>query len=297
MIYKAPSPWMRYPIILGTLLLFLVFAPSAAKANTEKVIFTVKHATAASPARATADTRTEDTKGCHDVVDVSQWKVLTSPHTIIRTETILPSFYNDDVTIAAFRKQGSTAEAGIAASSSSATGAKGRALLQEISGSGLALGNREFKWYVLKDLEDGVSFELRVSYPATSPADFEMSVWTLQEAQEHLSKDIRLVDLFPEQTMFARIKATYTGVSYRSHSEQSSSEGGAGPETLPVPFNVVLERLYFMIPYQALKLAAVIAVVAVVGIRFLGPRVHQWLGDIASSSQGVVGGARNKKMQ
>ncbi|KAF9190848.1 hypothetical protein BGZ51_008133 [Haplosporangium sp. Z 767] len=293
MIYKAPSPWMRYLTIFGTLLLVLVFVPSAAKANTEKVIFTVRHATATSPARATAGTGTE--AGSHATKDTGG-KVLTSPHTIIRAEAILPSFYSDDVTIAALRKQGSTAETEIAPSSaSSTTGAKDRTLLQEISDSGLGLGNREFKWYVLKGLEDGVSFELRVSYPATSPADFEMSVWTLQEAQEHLSKDIRLVDFFEEQTMFARIKATYTGVSYRSYSEHDSSKGDAGPEELPVPFNLVLERLYFMIPYQALKLAVVIAVVAVAGVGFLGPRIHQWLGEIASNSQEVVDGAKNKK--
>lgn len=75
--------------------------------------------------------------------------------------------------------------------------------------------------------------------------------------------------------MLARIKATYTGVSYRS-------DGISGPETSPVPYNIVLERLYFMIPYQALKLAAVLAVVVVVGFGLLTPRVHRALVDIAS---------------
>ncbi|KAG0360841.1 hypothetical protein BGX24_005475 [Mortierella sp. AD032] len=125
---------------------------------------------------------------------------------------------------------------------------------------GVDLKNRQFLWYVLKDLDNKASFELRISYPATSPADFDLSVWTLTEAQEQLPTSVDLLDHFSENTMFARIKATYTGVSYVSDGNAPS------PETLPVPFNLVLERLYLLIPYQALKLAAVIAVVAVIGL-------------------------------
>jgi len=81
--------------------------------------------------------------------------------------------------------------------------------------------------------------------------------------------------------MLARIKATYTGVSYRS-------DGISGPETYPVPYNIVLERLYFMIPYQALKLAAVLAVVVVIGFGFLTPSVHRFLVDIASGGSSHI---------
>lgn len=73
--------------------------------------------------------------------------------------------------------------------------------------------------------------------------------------------------------MFARIKATYTGVSYR-----------AGPESRPVPYNLVLERLYLHIPYQALKLALVIVVAVVGGLGFLVPRLHGYL-SVASAKQ------------
>ncbi|KAF8928639.1 hypothetical protein BGZ47_001495, partial [Haplosporangium gracile] len=148
---------------------------------------------------------------------------------------------------------------------------------------GVDLQNRQFIWYVLKDLDNKASFELRISYPATSPADFDMSVWTLGEAQERLPTSIDLLSHFPENTMFARIKATYTGVSYLSDGKAPS------PETLLVPFNLVLERLYFMIPYQALKLAAVIAVVAVSGLGYVVPRVHRALVDISAE------GAKSKK--
>jgi hypothetical protein len=76
--------------------------------------------------------------------------------------------------------------------------------------------------------------------------------------------------------MFARIKATYTGVSYLSDGNTPS------PETLPVHFNLVLERLFLLIPYQALKLAAVIAAVAVCGLGYVVPQVHRALVHVAA---------------
>lgn len=243
---------MRHLTLLGAFLLVLVFA-SSAQANTEKVIFTVSHATeeVASPGPSNPGTDDQDSERYHGVVDPTQWKHLSSPHTIIRQETILPSFAVDDVTIA-HRMASPPSE-------------EEDPLLQEAIGGG-DLQNREYKWYALDALSQGASFELRISYPATSPADFEMCVWTMNEAQKHVPRSIQLIDHFPKDTMFARIKATYTGVSYR-----------AGPESRPVPYNLVLERLYLHIPYQALKLALVIVVAVVGGLGFLVPRLHGYL--------------------
>ncbi|KAG0017033.1 hypothetical protein BGZ81_010934 [Podila clonocystis] len=260
--YKAPSPWMRYFTLLGALLLVLVFAPSAAQANTEKVIFTVNHATddvsSAGPSNPGIDDH--DSERYHGI-DPTQWKHLSSPHTIIQQETIVPSFYADDVTIA-HRMASPPSEDG-----------EEDPLLQEAIGGG-DLQNREYKWYALDALSQGASFELRISYPATSPADFDMSVWTMTEAQKHVPRSIQLIDHFNKDTMFARIKATYTGVSYR-----------AGPESKLVPYNLVLERLYMHIPYQALKLAAVIAVAVVGGLGVLVPRLHGYLQAVASGKE------------
>ncbi|KAF9144891.1 hypothetical protein BGX30_011111 [Mortierella sp. GBA39] len=213
-------------------------------------------------------------KGYHGIIDPSSWKTLTSPHTIIRADTILPSFYENDVTIASQRTRQHSGSSSLSDSQ----------LVNE-EAYGVDLQNRQFIWYILKDLDNKASFELRISYPATSPADFDMSVWTLEEAQERLPTSIHLLDHFPQNTMFARIKATYTGVSYLSNGKSPS------PETLPVPFNLVLERLYFMIPYQALKLAAVIAVVAVGGIGYVVPRVHRALIEISAQ------GSKSKKAE
>ncbi|KAF9966513.1 hypothetical protein BGZ70_002126 [Mortierella alpina] len=203
-------------------------------------------------------------------MDPTLWRTLTSPHTIIEAETVRPSFYEDSETIAALKKRAAHSKGAGQTSD----------LIREATEGGIDLQNREFKWYVLSDLDDGASFELRISYPATSPADFEILVWTLSEAQEHLPKHIRLSDYFSENTMFARVKAVYTGISYLSTGDSASRS----PETLPVPYNVVLERLYFMIPYQALKLAAVIIVVVIVGLGYLVPAIHSALLDVASEA-------------
>ncbi|KAF9104524.1 hypothetical protein BGX27_010053 [Mortierella sp. AM989] len=258
--------------------LVLILVPQAVQANTEKVIFTVNHAFTP-PAGSDSDNTGKGSKGYYDIIDPTQWKRLSSPHTIIRAETLLPSFYENDVTISAQLKQAASSQ------SSSSPRSQKSTLLKELE-NGIDLQNREFKWYILEDLEHGASFELRISYPSTSPADFDMKVWTLSEAQEYLPKEIRLENHFPHNTMLARIKATYTGVSYQS-------DGTSSPETFPIPYNLVLERLYLMIPYQALKLAAVIAFVVVAGLGFLVPKIHRALTNVAAQETSEK--SRNKK--
>ncbi|KAK3841599.1 MAG: hypothetical protein J3R72DRAFT_153703 [Linnemannia gamsii] len=242
---------MTHPSLLGIIILPLLFfltAPTFTWANTEKAIFTVNHS-AHIPSE---NIKTDTSRQYHGIIDPPSWKTLTSPYTIIRAEKVLPSFYENDVTIASQRTRRSS---GLSTNINN----NNSQLISE-QAYGVDLQNRQFLWYVLKDLDNKASFELRISYPATSPADFDLSVWTLTEAQEQLPTSVDLLDHFSENTMFARIKATYTGVSYVSDGNAPS------PETLPVPFNLVLERLYLLIPYQALKLAAVIAVVAVIGL-------------------------------
>ncbi|KAF9402769.1 hypothetical protein BGZ94_004830 [Podila epigama] len=259
--YKAPSPLMRFVTLVGAFVLLLVFAPSGTQANTEKVVFTVRHAksrSSDSSSEATGSSIKEGTLSLEQdplINDPSQWKHMSSPHTILRNETIRPSFYADDVTIQHRLET-----------------QKDDPLVQEAidKGGRNALESREYKWYVLDGLSEGMSFELRISYPATNPADFEMRVWTLNEAQAHVPLSIRLDEHFSKDTMFARIKATYTGVSYK-----------AGAESKAVPYNVVLERLYLQIPYQALKLAVAIGVVVAGGLGYVVPRLYGHLSDVA----------------
>ena len=95
----------------------------------------------------------------------SRRKSLTSPHTILRSEKVRPSFYTNDATIASAvrRKQVEEKEGqGKGKGKKSLISEELSAVLQEQD-----LENREFQWYVLQDLEEGASFELRISYPAT----------------------------------------------------------------------------------------------------------------------------------
>lgn len=80
---------------------------------------------------------------------------MSSPHTILRAESLLPSFYKTDVTISALGQHA----AAVATAQSP--------LIKEIVAEDADLQNRDFKWYILEGLEDGTSFELRISYPAT----------------------------------------------------------------------------------------------------------------------------------
>lgn len=83
-------------------------------------------------------------------------KTLISPHTIIRADTIMPSFYENDVTIASQRTRRHSGSSSLSDSQ----------LVHEET-FGVDLQNRQYMWYVLKDLENKASFELRISYPAT----------------------------------------------------------------------------------------------------------------------------------
>ncbi|KAF9577113.1 hypothetical protein BGW38_007884 [Lunasporangiospora selenospora] len=364
--YKAPSPVMHYITLLGALLLLLVFAPGAAQANTEKVIFTVRHgleqepapkgseAGGSSPPQGAAEDDASST-AYHSIVDPTLWKRLRAPHTIVRNESVRPSYYKDDVTVLSARKQRNKAQDNNEINSGPDPKKGILSQLDAEDGTGVDLETREFKWYALEDLEEATSFELRISYPSTSPADFDILVWTMHEAQKQLGAErIVLSEHFPKnrfhttiegtshqplvrtssietplysakvlpialafgvgvpvgismndvisrikalmvvgrvgyvrslvdlmsgmKTMFARIKATYTGVSH--HSLDGSSVHA--PESKLVPYNLVLEQLYFqVIPYQALKLTGVIIAIVVVGLGFLVPNLYRFLTQVA----------------
>ncbi|KAF9919396.1 hypothetical protein BX616_000007 [Lobosporangium transversale] len=213
---------------------------SLVQANTEKIIFAAKF-----NCISTTDRFNSDLQEDQGAVDPTRWKQMVPPHTIVRFESILP---------------------------------------KNVQSSSLAYSNQTHsqtensKWYVLQGLEDSVMYELRVSYPASSPADFNIAVWTLSEAQKYLSKDLRLDKYFTKNVMLAHVDATYTGISYLTNKDQY-------PEKLPIPYNLVLERLYFRIPYQALKLAVTIAVVAIIGLKYIVPKAHSALKEVSSMKE------------
>lgn len=91
------------------------------------------------------------------------------------------------------------------------------------------------RWYKLTGLKNDASYELRVSYAATTPADFHIAIYRLGQ----LSNSIDLA---------AHITADYEGVSVYPEMQNR-----------PIPFVLTLEeRVLGLVPLQAIKLATVL---------------------------------------
>ncbi|KAI9335395.1 hypothetical protein BD770DRAFT_402074 [Pilaira anomala] len=107
--------------------------------------------------------------------------------------------------------------------------------------------------YHLTGLNDGSNYEVRISYPAITPADFKLK--TLRACK---SKDTTL-------SYILEVSAIYTGVSYIK-----------GKELQPVTYDLVLENLYAgVFFYQVYKIVIAIASVICLGQFLLIPYVKQ----------------------
>ncbi|KAJ2617913.1 hypothetical protein EV177_000290 [Coemansia sp. RSA 1804] len=134
--------------------------------------------------------------------------------------------------------------------------------------------NKE-RWYCLSNLVQGKSYELRVSYAATTPSDFELTLFSFSELMAHFGKPLDL-EMDPaahkrlegsETThyttttvMYARIRALYTGFS-----------AVPGMENQAVPYMLTLEKHVLGLPVQALWLVAVLLVVVPASIYIVSP--------------------------
>ncbi|KAF9158136.1 hypothetical protein DFQ26_007955 [Actinomortierella ambigua] len=221
----------------------------AVHANTEIVKFTAGQSVFSSQHE--KETAMKQIRIREQVDDPQTWPHLLSPRTLIRREVLQPSYSRDEDLAYRLKENPSTDED--------------------------HWKSREVKWYVLSELSQGAAYELRVSYPST--------VWTLEEAQEYWQGNNDLATTLTAQlsaetatsttttTMLASIKAAYTGISYQQ-----------SPESLPISYNLVLERLYFaVVPFQALKLALAIAIAVVVGFGVLIPKIHRYLIHVAAT--------------
>ncbi|KAG2232371.1 hypothetical protein INT48_007386 [Thamnidium elegans] len=96
--------------------------------------------------------------------------------------------------------------------------------------------------YNLSGLNDRSSYEVRISYPAITPADFYVQI--ISACQSSDGTLLYILEVF----------AKYTGVSHIQ-----------GMESRPVIFDLVLEKLYLgVLFYQVYKI--VIAIVTVIGL-------------------------------
>ncbi|KAI7902169.1 uncharacterized protein BX663DRAFT_561745 [Cokeromyces recurvatus] len=97
-------------------------------------------------------------------------------------------------------------------------------------------------YYQLDKLREGVNYEVRISYPAITPADFRLKIVSQCKVNELL-------------TYTLQVSAKYTGVSNIK-----------GIESQPVTYNLVLEKLYFgFLFYQVYKIVIAISIVLCIG--------------------------------
>ncbi|KAI9267240.1 hypothetical protein EDC94DRAFT_602713 [Helicostylum pulchrum] len=108
-------------------------------------------------------------------------------------------------------------------------------------------------WYHLNDLKDGSNYEVRISYPAITPADFQLKI--LHACRSSDGTLSYILD----------VSAIYTGVSYVQ-----------GMELQPITFDLVLENLYLSVLfYQVYKITIAIVIVIGLGQFLLIPYVRR----------------------
>ncbi|KAJ1833003.1 hypothetical protein LPJ63_003085 [Coemansia sp. RSA 2711] len=118
-------------------------------------------------------------------------------------------------------------------------------------------------WYCLRDLEHGHSYELRVSYAATTPSDFNIDIFTGAEMQRLFNAS--------DLATHAKVTASYAGVS-----------NVPGMENVHIPYIFVLDAHVWGLPTQALKLIAVLAVVIAFSLLFVTPRLVAAINSVLS---------------
>ncbi|KAI9275667.1 hypothetical protein BDA99DRAFT_496153 [Phascolomyces articulosus] len=122
-------------------------------------------------------------------------------------------------------------------------------------------------WYILDELRTDMNYELRISYPATSPTDFKLTLYQVcHKDNGNDNKNERRIVL---------VEADYAGVS-----------NIPGMESAPVKYDIVLENLYLgFLFYQVYKIAAAVAVVLLLGQFIILPKVQRIITQASMDSK------------
>ncbi|CAI2186788.1 18205_t:CDS:2 [Funneliformis geosporum] len=144
-------------------------------------------------------------------------------------------------------------------------------------------GEKE-KWYILDDLEEGKTYETRVSYAATSPTTFVLEIMGFEEAANIFEKRKNLEipqsnsqPILTTTKKLLRVRAIYEGVSIIP-----------GRESRPIIYNIVLETLTYGVPRVAFKLVLTLALILGIGYYICVPMFY-------SSLQKLIKVAENNK--
>ncbi|GBC03213.1 hypothetical protein RclHR1_05010013 [Rhizophagus clarus] len=141
-------------------------------------------------------------------------------------------------------------------------------------------GQKE-KWYILDGLEEGNTYETRVSYAATSPTTFILEIMGFEEAVNIFKKrqNLEITQSNSQKIMtttkkLLRVRAKYEGVS-----------NIPGREFRPIRYNIVLETLTFGVPRVAFKLILTLALILGVGYFICVPLFYSSLRKLIEVAQ------------
>ncbi|KAM7429090.1 hypothetical protein ABFA07_020025 [Porites harrisoni] len=130
------------------------------------------------------------------------------------------------------------------------------------------LQHQETVVYHLVQLKPGKNYELRVSYRSTTPTDFYIRLipkyaLQLRDRSRQLLNIDKLVfnNQLTDMEQFANVTVIRTGVPLN-------------PASLgePVLYNIVLEELFFGVPWHVWKLVVLVIGIIIITVRCLVPR-------------------------
>ncbi|KAJ1954537.1 hypothetical protein EC988_002378 [Linderina pennispora] len=142
------------------------------------------------------------------------------------------------------------------------------------------------KWYLLSSLEGGSSYELRLSYAATSPTEYQVSVFSLDEVvvMYNLTQaQVTPAGKVQSAAMLARVTARHAGVSVH-----------AVPDLDLTQFNIALDKLVLGVPAQAFRLVLIILVVVLFSIFWAVPKAVSAI-DAIVNNENSLDKAKSKK--
>ncbi|PVV05155.1 hypothetical protein BB560_000327 [Smittium megazygosporum] len=143
-----------------------------------------------------------------------------------------------------------------------------------ISGNYCQNSKSSINWYVLTELKQNQSFEIRVSYPSSSPSDWDIKLYSIQDILQEFTVFVNDEKALPESEedkdpLFVAVTMFPVGVSAVNLEDRPA-----------VNYNIVLEQLYFNIPYRSYKMVLMCAAVVLLNYLYIVPFVYRKILDI-----------------
>ncbi|PIA18278.1 hypothetical protein COEREDRAFT_79785 [Coemansia reversa NRRL 1564] len=137
------------------------------------------------------------------------------------------------------------------------------------------------KWYQLSNIQPGCSYELRISYAASMPSNFEITLYTVSQVARifNIIQDKATMDAQESKQqgrkiiMYAKVTSSYVGISHIP-----------GMEDQAVPYILVLEKHVLGLPVQALKLVGVLVIVIAISLLVVTPRILAKIDNVLAES-------------